>query len=83
VDRDVRERRLVRCDARLYVVRGFQTGCRGARRPRRHRWIKVDADVSVDPDYFERLVAAFDADRARIASGSCYEQTQGEWRSAT
>jgi biofilm PGA synthesis N-glycosyltransferase PgaC len=62
------------------VVRAFQTGV-AALDGRADIVIKVDADVSVDPDYFERLVAAFDADpKLGIASGSCYEQTQGEWR---
>ncbi len=43
--------------------------------------VKLDADVSFDPDYFERLLAAFAADEALgIASGSAYELEDGEWR---
>ncbi len=43
--------------------------------------IKVDADVSMDPIYFDRLLAAFDADSSLgIASGSCYEHEAGAWR---
>lgn len=42
---------------------------------------KVDADVSFEPDYFERLLQAFDADPALgLASGSCYELEDGRWR---
>jgi glycosyltransferase involved in cell wall biosynthesis len=43
--------------------------------------VKLDADVSFEPDYFERLLAAFDAEPALgIASGACYEFEDGEWR---
>ena len=43
--------------------------------------VKLDADVSFADDYFERLLAAFDADqRLGIASGSAYELEAGEWR---
>jgi glycosyltransferase involved in cell wall biosynthesis len=43
--------------------------------------VKLDADVSGDPDHFERLLAAFEADpELGIASGSCWEQSGGEWR---
>lgn len=42
--------------------------------------IKVDADVSCDADYFERLVAAFaDDPKLGIASGACWEQDGGVW----
>jgi hypothetical protein len=42
--------------------------------------IKVDADVSCEADYFERLVGAFAADgKLGIASGACWEQEDGEW----
>jgi poly-beta-1,6-N-acetyl-D-glucosamine synthase len=42
--------------------------------------VKVDADISLDPDYFERLMAHFAADdKLAIASGTCYEQEDGEW----
>lgn len=44
--------------------------------------VKLDADVSADPDFFERLLAEFDADSSLgIASGNCYEQDDlGAWR---
>ncbi|HWM09160.1 MAG TPA: glycosyltransferase family A protein [Solirubrobacteraceae bacterium] len=42
--------------------------------------VKVDADISFDPDYFERLMARFsEDDRLGIASGTCYELEEGEW----
>jgi biofilm PGA synthesis N-glycosyltransferase PgaC len=42
--------------------------------------VKVDADVSFEPDYFERLIAHFEEDPAlAIASGTCYEQEDGAW----
>jgi biofilm PGA synthesis N-glycosyltransferase PgaC len=43
--------------------------------------VKLDSDVSMDPDYFERLVSAFDDDPALgIASGVCYEHDGEAWR---
>lgn len=43
--------------------------------------VKLDADVSVAPDHFERLLEAFAADPTLgIASGSAEELTDGEWR---
>jgi hypothetical protein len=42
---------------------------------------KVDADVSFDPDYFERLLTAFADDPSLgIASGTCLEVDGGVWR---
>ena len=42
--------------------------------------IKVDADVSCEPDYFDRLVSEFAADpKLGIASGACWEQENGVW----
>jgi glycosyltransferase involved in cell wall biosynthesis len=42
--------------------------------------VKVDADISFEPDYFERLMARFAEDDAlAIASGTCYEQEGDEW----
>lgn len=42
---------------------------------------KVDADVSLDPDYFERLQQAFAADPALgLASGGCVELVDGDWQ---
>ncbi len=43
--------------------------------------VKLDADVSMPPDHFERLLAAFAADPGLgIASGTCFERADGEWR---
>jgi biofilm PGA synthesis N-glycosyltransferase PgaC len=43
--------------------------------------VKLDADVSIAPDYFERLLAAFDADPTLgIASGTCLEYRREAWR---
>lgn len=42
--------------------------------------VKVDADVSFEPDYFERLLHEFESDsRLGIASGTCYENEGGSW----
>jgi GT2 family glycosyltransferase len=49
--------------------------------PERDVVVKLDADVSVDPDYFERQLDAFDADpRLGIAGGACLELRRGMWR---
>jgi glycosyltransferase involved in cell wall biosynthesis len=43
--------------------------------------VNVDADVTMEPDYFERLLEAFEQDpRLGIASGSAWEQHAGVWR---
>ena len=43
--------------------------------------VKVDADISFGPRYFERLVGEFDADeRLGIASGCAHEFENGAWR---
>ncbi len=43
--------------------------------------VNVDADVSFEPDYFERLLERFDAaPDLGIASGTCYELERGVWR---
>jgi glycosyltransferase involved in cell wall biosynthesis len=42
--------------------------------------VKLDADVSMEDDYFERILAAFDADaRLGIAGGACLELRDGTW----
>jgi hypothetical protein len=44
--------------------------------------VKVDADTSFDPEYFEILISRFEADPTLgIAGGSCYEQdtADGPW----
>jgi glycosyltransferase involved in cell wall biosynthesis len=62
------------------IVAAFQAGVAALDRPS-DVVVKLDADVSFDPDYFERLVRAFaEKDRLGIASGTCYEQDEnGEW----
>jgi glycosyltransferase involved in cell wall biosynthesis len=43
-------------------------------------FVKVDGDVSFDPDYFEQLIGRFEEDRGLgIASGCCYEMRHGQW----
>ena len=43
--------------------------------------VKLDADVSFEPTYFERLLEAFHTEpRLGIASGACLELEEGEWR---
>lgn len=43
--------------------------------------VKVDADISMAPDYFERLLAEFAADESLgIAGGLCHELEDGDWR---
>ena len=40
--------------------------------------VKLDADVSMEPDYFERQLGAFEADdRLGISSGTCLELEDG------
>jgi len=43
--------------------------------------VKLDADVSFEPDHFERLLAAFAEDPSLgIAGSTCWEEERGEWR---
>jgi biofilm PGA synthesis N-glycosyltransferase PgaC len=43
--------------------------------------VKLDADLTMEPDYFKRLLAAFADDATLgIASGVCLELQAGEWR---
>jgi len=42
--------------------------------------VKLDADTSMEPDHFERLLAAFASEpRLGIASGTCLELQNGRW----
>lgn len=42
--------------------------------------VKVDADTSFDPDYFERLMTRFaEQPDLGIAGGACYELENGDW----
>jgi len=62
------------------VVRAFHAGLAALRREA-DVVVKLDADVSFDPDHFEVLLAAF-AGRPRlgIAGGDCLELDRGVWR---
>jgi biofilm PGA synthesis N-glycosyltransferase PgaC len=61
------------------IVRAFHTGL--AELDPVDVVVKLDADISMAPDYFERLLNAFAGDPTLgIASGQCYEETDGEWR---
>ena len=43
--------------------------------------LKLDADVSLLPDFFDQLLAAFEADpKLGIAGGACFELEEGAWR---
>jgi len=63
------------------VTRAFQAGLQ-ALGAKDDVVVKVDADVSVPPDYFERLITAFrDTPDLGISSGICLERSQkGEWQ---
>jgi glycosyltransferase involved in cell wall biosynthesis len=63
------------------IVAAFQSGAAALGAPS-DVIVKLDADVSFDADYFERLLTAFASnDRLGIASGTCYEQDKdGRWR---
>jgi glycosyltransferase involved in cell wall biosynthesis len=62
------------------IVRGFELGLEKLPRPT-DVVVKLDADTSFDPTYFERLLAAFaEDDQLGMASGTCYELEGGEWR---
>jgi glycosyltransferase involved in cell wall biosynthesis len=60
------------------VARAFQTGIALVGNP--DVVIKLDADVSIAPDFCERLVEAFAADpELGISSGICLELEDGRW----
>jgi glycosyltransferase involved in cell wall biosynthesis len=43
--------------------------------------VNLDADISIEPDFFARLLAEFAADAALgIAGGTCHECIRGKWR---
>jgi glycosyltransferase involved in cell wall biosynthesis len=43
--------------------------------------VNVDADISMDPDHFGRLLARFEADpKLGIASGTLFELSNGSWQ---
>lgn len=46
--------------------------------------VKLDADVSFEADYFDRLISEFESDASLgISGGECYELENGEWRYQT
>lgn len=62
------------------VVRAFNAGLRSLQR-RADFIVKLDADVSFEPDHFELLLARFSADRRLGIAGSlCLEEVAGVWR---
>lgn len=61
------------------VVRAFHAGL--ARIDAGDVVVKLDADVSFVPDYFERHLRAFEVDdRLGIAGGACLELQKGRWQ---
>jgi glycosyltransferase involved in cell wall biosynthesis len=61
------------------VVRALNAGIAALTEPP-EVFVNVDADISMEPDYFERLLAKFRADPSLgIASGSAYELRRGSW----
>jgi poly-beta-1,6-N-acetyl-D-glucosamine synthase len=63
------------------VVRALQAGIAALDPAPPEILVNVDADISMEPDYFERLLARFDADWSLgIASGSALELQRGDWR---
>ncbi len=62
------------------IVRGFHHGV-AALDATADVIVKVDADISFEPDHFDRLLAAFAADETLgIASGTAQELEGGAWR---
>lgn len=62
------------------IVRAFHAGL-AELRPAPDVVVKLDADVSMPPDHFERLLGAFAAEPSLgIASGTCLELEAGGWR---
>lgn len=63
------------------VVQALQAGIAALSPEPPEILVNVDADISMDADYFERLLARFDADSSLgIASGSAFELEGGSWR---
>jgi poly-beta-1,6-N-acetyl-D-glucosamine synthase len=63
------------------IVRALHAGLSALGTPPPDVVVFLDADVSVDTDYFERLVDAFEAvPNLGIASGSAWEKDGDEWR---
>src|SRR6266576_1022678 len=62
------------------IVRAFHRGLERINEPSKIV-VKLDSDVSMDRDYFERLIRSFEDDPVLgIASGTCYEHDGETWR---
>lgn len=63
------------------IVRAFNVGL-AELEPLTDVVVKVDADISLEPRHFERLLSEFERNpRLGVASGTCYEiEPAGEWR---
>ena len=62
------------------IVRAFMDGLRKLAAPPPDVVVKLDADLSGEPDYFERLLEHFrDDPKLGIASGTCFELLDGTW----
>jgi poly-beta-1,6-N-acetyl-D-glucosamine synthase len=62
-------------------IRAFQLGYRFARDERCGFVVKLDGDLDLPKDYFERLLARFRQDeRLGIASGVYLENNNGQWK---
>jgi glycosyltransferase involved in cell wall biosynthesis len=62
------------------VVRAFEAGVASLREAV-DLIVKLDADTSFEPDYFEALLCRFAEDPSLgIASGTCVEESGGTWR---
>ena len=63
------------------IVRAFNAGL-AELEPLPDIVVKLDADITLDPDHFERLLEGFEGNaRLGVASGTCYEvQDGGNWQ---
>ena len=62
------------------IVRALQAGIAALESNPPAILVNVDADISIEPDYFARLLGKFEADaRLGIASGSALELRRGVW----
>ncbi|MCP9485250.1 MAG: glycosyltransferase family 2 protein [Gaiellaceae bacterium MAG52_C11] len=63
------------------IVRAFNAGLEAIGGELPDIVVKLDADVSFEPDHFERLLAAFAEDPSLGLAGSmCWEEQRGKWR---
>jgi len=63
------------------IVRAFNAGVAALGTELPDVIVKLDADISMSDDHFERVLAAFaDDPRLGITGGTCLELQDGEWR---